>query len=62
MNQFLNIVFLLAILGSAAAYIDKNVYECLKDQNLTSVAQLIQDANLVPTLTGTGYHLFYFNV
>ncbi|XP_045206845.2 periostin-like [Mercenaria mercenaria] len=54
MGPNLYFVLVLAIFGHASAYINKNVYECLIDQNLTAVAQLIKDANLVSTLSNGG--------
>lgn len=54
MNKILKVVFVLALFRTGEAYIDKNVYECLKDYNLTSLAQLIQETNLVTTLSGSG--------
>ncbi|XP_045204881.2 periostin-like [Mercenaria mercenaria] len=54
MSPIFNVGLVLAIVGHASAFIDKNVYQCLIDQNLTAMAQLIRDANLISTLTNGG--------
>ncbi|XP_060565289.1 periostin-like [Ruditapes philippinarum] len=53
MGPFFTAILTLAFFRQANAFIDKNVYQCLVDYNLTSVAGLIRDAKLESTLTSS---------